>query len=147
MNIKNNNSFSGFTLIELLIVVAIMGLLASIVIASLTQARYKASNGAIKQNFNGLRPQAELIYDMNTGKYTPGLCTDTKIVQMLDAASIAGTGATGNHVCNSNDNYWVASVPLKTAEIDGSTYWCADYTGKAKGEMSNITSGVTTFCP
>jgi prepilin-type N-terminal cleavage/methylation domain-containing protein len=48
-NKKNNNFRKGFTLIELLIVVAIIGLLSSIVMAALTDARQKAQNTAKNQ--------------------------------------------------------------------------------------------------
>lgn len=141
------NLKKGFTLIELLVVIAIIGILSSVVLAALNSARAKGNNAAVKQNMNGLRAQAELIYDQNSGRYTPGLCADAKIVQILDAASFAATGANGNAVCDSNDPYWVASVALKIPDSDGNTHWCVDNNGKAKGEMANITVGVDTACP
>lgn len=144
MDLQNKK---GFTLIELLVVIAIIGVLSSIVFTSLTETRGRGNNSAVKSNLNNLRGQAEIIYDQNLGRYTSGLCTDTKVLQMRNAASSAGTGSSGNSVCDSNDNYWVVSTALNIPERDGSTHWCVDNNGKSKGEMGNIVIGVNTSCP
>ncbi|MES2216621.1 MAG: type II secretion system protein [Patescibacteria group bacterium] len=59
----------GFTLIELLVVISIIGLLSSIVISSLTVARQKGKDGAVKQQVNQLRNLIELNYS-EYGTYT-----------------------------------------------------------------------------
>ena len=56
------NSTKGFTLIELLVVIAIIGILSSVVLASLSTARGRGNDSAIKQNLVSLRTQAELVY-------------------------------------------------------------------------------------
>src|SRR3990167_736456 len=53
----------GFTLIELLVVIAIIGLLSSIVLASLSTARDKGKDAAIQSDLNTIRNQAELVRD------------------------------------------------------------------------------------
>jgi prepilin-type N-terminal cleavage/methylation domain-containing protein len=115
----------GFTLIELLVVIAIIGILASVVLVSLNSARSRGQDAAVKANLNGIRTQAELIYDEATPPSYALVCdTNTApIVDALDAAASAGGGAYG---CESDDDFWVATAPLRET---GQGHWCVDYTG------------------
>jgi prepilin-type N-terminal cleavage/methylation domain-containing protein len=67
-NIVKNN---GFTLIELLVVIAIIGILSSIVLASLVSAREKAKNTAITAEVHQLKLALEIYYNDN-GSYPIG---------------------------------------------------------------------------
>jgi prepilin-type N-terminal cleavage/methylation domain-containing protein len=58
----------GFTLIELLIVIAIIGLMASIAMVSLGNARSKSRDSARRQNLLQLQKALELYYNTN-GSY------------------------------------------------------------------------------
>jgi prepilin-type N-terminal cleavage/methylation domain-containing protein len=60
---------SGFTLIELLIVIAIVGTLSTIIIASLNSAREKGKIAAIKSNLRNMVSQMELSYS-DVGNYS-----------------------------------------------------------------------------
>lgn len=65
---KNNFSKGGFTLIELLVVISIIGLLSSIVFASLSTARLKARDTKRVVDLAQLRTALALYYDDN-GEY------------------------------------------------------------------------------
>ena len=71
----------GFTLIELLVVIAIIGILSSVVLASLNTARTKGNYAAVKSNLSTIQTQAELDYDAAPNSYgttpTAGTCTGT----------------------------------------------------------------------
>jgi len=75
---KNNLPISskklGFTLIELLVVISIIGLLSSVVLASLNSARKKAITSKYASELKELQ-KAILAYKVNTGEdiFTPGL--------------------------------------------------------------------------
>lgn len=64
----------GFTLIELLVVIAIIGVLSSVVLASLNTARQKGRDARRISDVNQLRLALELYYDAN-GAYPAALTT------------------------------------------------------------------------
>lgn len=56
----------GFTLIELLVVIAIIGILSSVVLASLNSARTKGTDAAIKGEVSNMRAGMEIFFDTNS---------------------------------------------------------------------------------
>jgi prepilin-type N-terminal cleavage/methylation domain-containing protein len=70
------NKKTGFTLIELLVVIAIIGILSSVVLASLSNARIRAKDAARKQHFHELKTALNL-YHVDHGNYPP---TDINVV-------------------------------------------------------------------
>ena len=135
------NLVSGFTLIELLVVIAIIGILSSVVLASLNTARAKGADAAIQSNLNNTRAQAELWYDNTNGDYT-GVCTDaaTGIQDGFDAAVLVAGGV---GACADGTDYWVAWAGLKE---DPTHAWCVDNTGVSK-ELTLLPVGAITVCP
>jgi type II secretion system protein G len=66
------NKQRGFTLIELLVVVAIIGLLSSVVLASLNSAREKARVAKAKMELRQFQSAVEMYYDTNGSYPCPG---------------------------------------------------------------------------
>ena len=130
----------GFTLIELLVVIAIIGILSSVVLASLNTARSKGANAVVKSSLANMRAQAAIFYDDNSQDYSL-VCGDPKIVSMLENASSTGGGTED---CIADTNSWAAYAQLKVPESDGSAYWCANSTGLSKGLVSLPEGGWAT---
>ena len=136
----------GFTLIELLVVIAIIGLLSSIVLASLNSARAKGADSAIKANMAGMRAQAEILYDTNGGygvdatptAFAVGACAATADTlfadatigaQIIAAGNASNAGGIGQGSCVSTASAWAVSVPLKSTATNS---WCVDSSGASK---------------
>lgn len=123
----------GFTLIELLVVIAIIGILSSVVLASLNTARNKGSDAAIKSQLASIRAEAELEADGNSYSYA-NVCANTKVDQLFDAA-VASGGSAGS--CTDDPTVWAVSVPLKS---DPAQSWCVDSTGYSD-EITGLHTG------
>jgi len=117
-------SNKGFTLIELLVVIAIIGILSSVVLASLNTARDKGADAAVKANLANSRAQAELFYDEQDPTAYTAVCTGTGGI----SANVAAAGAG----CDDSATEWAAYAPLSKA----GEWFCVDSTG-ASTEFTN----------
>jgi len=146
MTKKMINRKRGFTLIELLVVIAIIGILSSVVLASLNTARGKGNDAKVKANLSGLRTAAEIYYDNVGGNY--GTATDSCAAGMFGNAVLTPYVTSANYPgspalsCHSSGSAYAVSVPLTTA----GQHWCVDSVGSSKQIGAALGNGVVA-CP
>jgi type IV pilus assembly protein PilA len=149
MNKKLN---AGFTLIELLVVIAIIGILSSVVLASLNTARSKGSDAAIRSNLNGIRSQAEILYD-TVGNYST-VCADATVDRATKAANtafgsvvasvnntFATAGAANTVTCHNDNAGWAIEAPLKQGG-----FFCIDKSGVSTSTAATSLAASDTTC-
>jgi prepilin-type N-terminal cleavage/methylation domain-containing protein len=136
----------GFSLIEILVVIAIIGVLSAIILASLAASRNKAIDAAIKHQLSDMRPAAELIYT-NTGSYDTVCSPNTNSGQMyFSAFNISDKMFSSAQCVPSGTQYYapdsygnIVTIPKPTTpskwrasvKLKGDGYFCVDYTGAA----------------
>lgn len=148
------NYKKGFTLIELLVVIAIIGILSSVVLASLSSARSKGADAKIKSELSSIRAEAELFHDdpsKGDGSYgiaftaddcaatTGTLFADPGVVALYTSAATTSAAVAS---CVSSGDAWAISVPMKDVPTNS---WCVDSTG-VSAQVTPV-SGDRGFAP
>lgn len=140
---------SGFTLIELLVVIAIIGVLSSVVLASLNTARGKANDARRLSDIHSVVQAMELYANDHQGSYpatpttdTAAACGGTTPTCVGDLTSLvtggylpslpkdpnsawAGTGTNYRYCANGTSDYIIL---IRTDALHPGT-WCRPQTG------------------
>ena len=147
MENTENRKQRGFTLIELLVVIAIIGMLSSVVLASLNGARVKARDARRLADLKQLQVALELYYDSGSNAYpitAAGGTTVTLALGGLDPLYIQTLPI---------DPSRNSTVPYKYCSIDGQGYAliasleknATTYCVVASGSGTNVCSWDTTY--
>ena len=157
----NKSGCGGFTLIELMIAIAIIVIMSSFILVSITKSVNDSADSGISLNLANVKAQAGLYYDSNDnsyGSFSNGQCpsmgntkdssvsvfNSVKIMKFITDSALAAKGVvsgSGDNLviskssCISSTYSFAAAVVLKS---DVTKAWCVDSSGHSKQE--NITS-------
>ncbi|MBU4331511.1 prepilin-type N-terminal cleavage/methylation domain-containing protein [Patescibacteria group bacterium] len=146
MCFKSTKNKSGFTLIELLVVISIIGLLTTVAVVGLNNAKRKSRDTRRMADIQQLRLALEFCQD-NSGRYP----TEAAGVTLGDAAHDCLNGSDGFTTSGCADAYMkeVPADPLSTGDYayiytsaDGLSYQIDFYT-ESTVEGIDCTSGCT----
>ena len=150
----------GFTLIELLIVIAIIGILSSLAIVSLSSARDKAKDAQIKSDLSQFRTYMTVNYP--EGVFTDVLPGDEQGTNEMSVVSPALTHpdedlsyivlvADGTNTAYDQNRSWAAYGELLNNDVDDNTqYFCVDSSGSAvtiSGATPTLPTAPAPVCP
>jgi prepilin-type N-terminal cleavage/methylation domain-containing protein len=141
----------GFSLLELLMVITIIGVLTTVILNAISNARARSYDSKVKQQLTSFRTAAEVYFtNQSPNSYGPpsircdsGLFSDTNAVNGRPGIYIAAGNLPNNTqvVCGSSDSAFAVKATL----YSGSRYWCVDNTGVSR-LVSGPIGSPTTSC-
>lgn len=137
----------GFTLVELLLVIAIIGILSSITLASINSSRLKAKESAVISNLNTVRAEMELVYLNSNQSYgnpaaaSAAVCDNnnsfnTGIIASALAAAETQGGSQAVCAVGGGGGSFAVSVPL----VFGGS-WCVFSVNQYSQSLAGNASG------
>jgi len=141
----------GFTLIELMVVIAVIGILSSLVLVTYPTAQGRANDGVIMSDADQIRVAAEVSKGMiSAGDYSnlggaTGLGEDADINALVtDANSRNGTKTNFAFHYTVDDTTYTDYCAV--IQMNSGDFWCVDsnYYGGNEGNSTNCASA--TFC-
>ncbi len=136
----------GFTLIELLVVIAIIGILSSVVLASLNTARSKGTDAKIQSEIRSIAVNAEIYYDNNSNSYGTTVAASTSCNAGIFASTnpnisqiitdLKQATSASDPTCAASSTAWAVFHPM-TSTTNG---FCMDSTGKVSTSSTAITT-------
>ena len=140
----------GFTLIELLVVIAIIGILAGIVLVSLSGARERAKDGRVISDMSQLRAAAEIVegndgdYDCVCSGTTTGCsdCDDSieSLITDMNAQNGTATDFSVHHSAASGATDYCAEIQLNSGK-----WFCVDSVLTSKQYDDNPSCAAAEF--